>query len=97
MTDAAGRVAVCVTVLADDAAARRMLVAWPLLPRELKDNMKLREWSRIAGVSFSVARRTAYVLQKHGLVRDDGSIDPEAARVVAHLAAEQLRNQGRRR
>ena len=79
MTDPAARVAVCVTVLADDPAARRMLVSWPLLPRELKDRALLREWARVAGVGFSVAERTAYVLERHGLVRADGTIDPEAA------------------
>lgn len=91
MTDPAARVAICVTLLADDTAARRMLVSWPLLSPDLKDRARLREWSRLAGVSFSVAERTSYVLERHHLVLDGGQIDPEAAKVLAHIAAAELR------
>lgn len=95
MTDPAARVATCVTILGDDAAARRMLISWPLLPRALKDRARLREWARLAGVSFSVAERTAYVLERHGLVLDGGQIDVEAAKVLAHIAASELRTNRR--
>jgi hypothetical protein len=92
MSDPAARVAVCVTLLGDDPAARRMLISWPLLPTALTDRARLREWARLSGVAVSVAARTAVVLERHGLVLPGGQIDPEAAKVLAHIAATELRS-----
>jgi hypothetical protein len=94
MSDAANRTAIAVSYLASDEVARRMCLAWPLVPRELKDRALLAEWARIAGVSFSVAERTAYVLRKHLLVLEDRTVDVEASRVITHVAAATLRRAG---
>jgi hypothetical protein len=91
VSDPAARVAVCVTLLGDDPAARRMLISWPLLPAALTDRARLREWARLSGVPVSVAARTAVVLERHGLVLPGGQIDAEAAKVLAHIAASELR------
>jgi len=88
------RTAVAVSYLATDEVARRMCLAWPLVPRELKDRALLREWARIAGVSLSIAERTAYALVKHKLVNDDRTVDGEATRVITHVAAATLRRAG---
>jgi hypothetical protein len=97
VTDNAARTAVAIAYLANDEPARRLVLAWPLLPKELKGRALLREWSRLAGVSLSIAERTTYVLTQHQLVRSDGTVDPEAMKVVTHLAATALRSQGARR
>lgn len=93
MSDA-NKTATAVSFLATDEVARRMCLAWPLVPPELKDRQLLREWARLAGVSLSIAERTAYVLTKHHLVNDDRTLDPEASRVITHVAAATLRRAG---
>ncbi len=94
MSDANTRTAVAVSYLATDEVARRMCLAWPLVPPELEDRKLLAEWSRLAGVSFSVAERTAYVLRRHALVLPDRTVAAEAMQVCQHVAAATLRRAG---
>lgn len=91
------RTATAVTLLAGDEIARRMVLAWPLVGRELRDRALLVAWSKAAAVPLSELMRRADALRRHGLCRDDGIVDPEALRVVQHVAAQALRAQGARR
>ena len=85
------RTAIAVTVLAEDLAARKLRLAWPLVPRGLPHIAATAQWSRVSGVALVQTRRLAEVLFAHRLVHEDGTVDPEALRVVHHLAAETLR------
>jgi hypothetical protein len=97
VTDAA-RTATLTTLLADAPALRKLVVSWPLVAPALTDRAALAAWSRVAGVPRSVVERAATVLFLHSICRPDRSVDPEASRIVAHFAAEQLRaaQRGRR-
>jgi hypothetical protein len=90
MSDA-NRQATLTTLLADDAALRRLVVA-----KELNERAAVAEWARVAGVARTRVERAAVVLFRHGVCRPDRSVDPEASRIVAHFAAETLRAAQRR-
>ena len=96
MSDAS-RAATAVTFLAEDEEARRAVLSWPLVPRGLSERALLSAWTRASGVPRSRLRRLSDALRGHGICRDDGTVDPEAIRVVQHLAAEQLRTSKRRK
>lgn len=96
MTDPA-RTAVAVTFLAEDTDARRLVLAWPTIPRDLEGAALARIWGRAAGVPASRTVRLGELLLRHELVRPDGSVDPEALRVIQHVAAETLRTAKRRK
>jgi hypothetical protein len=95
MSDA-NRQATLTTLLADDAALRRLVVSWPLVAKELNERAAVAEWARVAGVARTRVERAAVVLFRHGVCRPDRSVDPEASRIVAHFAAETLRAAQRR-
>ncbi len=97
MSDAA-RTTAAVLLLVDDEAARRLLVSWPLVPARLAGKRMVAEWARVSGVPLVRTQRLAEALFAHQLVRADRTVDPEAARVVQHFAAERLRaaQKGRR-
>lgn len=95
MSDPA-RVSVAVTFLADDPDARRLVLAWPTVEPGLRDSALTIAWVRASGVPASKVRRLGELLMRHQLVRDDRSIDPEAQKVIAHVAAQSLRDSGRR-
>lgn len=88
----ASRTATAVTFLAEDDEARRLVVSWPLVPTELRDAAMLHAWSAASGVPLSRVQRLAQVLLRHELCRADGTVDPEALRVIQHVAAELLRS-----
>lgn len=90
MSDA-NRTAVAVTLLFEDADARRLTLSWPLVEPHLRDTSLLVTWARVSGVPLSRVKRLSEVLLRHGLCREGRSIDPEALRVCQHFAAEQLR------
>jgi len=91
------RTATAVAVLAEDPDARRLVVAWPLVEAGLTDTALLVAWSRVSAVPLSRVRRLGEVLVRHGICRPDRTVDPEATRVVQHLAAEVLRTKNRSR
>ncbi len=91
------RAAIAVTFLAEDADARRAVLSWTLLPPGLSERALLATWSRASGVPRSRLRRIADTLRGHGICRDDGTVDPEATRVIQHVAAEALRGPKRRK
>lgn len=97
MTDST-RTATLTTLLADDVVARKLTVSWSLVTGTPDAPATVAEWARAAGVARSAAARTAVVLFRHGVCRPDHTVDPEAARIVAHFAAESLRaaQRGRR-
>lgn len=86
------RTTIAVTLLATDADARRLVLAWPQLDPALRERAALVAWGRMAGVPFSKVLRVAPVLLRQGLCREDRTVDPEATRVCQHLAAEALRS-----
>ncbi len=96
MTDAT-RAAAAVVFLSRDEAAQRLALAWSKVDRSLSDRARLAAWAAAAGVSRSVAERVTRVLLLHGICKEDGSLDGEASRVLAHAAAAALRAQGGRR
>ncbi len=96
MTDA-NRTAVAVTLLADDEQARRLVISWPLVPRELEGRRVLVEWSKVSGVPISAVERLSVPLARHQICNPDRTVDPEALRVIAHVAADSLRSGRSRR
>lgn len=96
MTDAS-RTTVAVTLLADDPVARRIVLAWHLVPPELTGVQMLLRWSRLACVGMPDLEQRADTLMAHGVCRADRTVDPEALRVLQHLAAEMLRTPSRHR
>ena len=96
MSDAS-RAAVAVTFLADDEDARRAVLSWPLVPPGLSERGAISAWSRISGVPLTRMRRLADTLRRHELCREDRTVDPEASRVIQHVAAEALRTTKRRK
>ncbi len=90
------RTAVLTTLLHGDESARRLLVSWPAVSGHPSEHATLAEWARAAGVPRTLARRLADMLFSHAICRPDHSVDPEAVRIVQHVAAEQLRG-GKRR
>ncbi len=90
MTDST-RTATLTTLLADDAALRRLVVSWALVTANAESRAALAEWSRVTGVPRSKVERDAVVLFRHGICRPDHTVDAEALRIVAHFAAESLR------
>lgn len=91
------RTSVAVTLLLDDAEARRLIVSWPLVPPHLDGAAMVHAWSRRSGVALTRTIRLAEVLIAHGLCAPDRTVDPEAERVVAHVAAQALRATGRKK
>ena len=90
MSDAT-RAAIAVTLLGDDAEARRLCLAWPSVDHKLTARALHLAWGRRAGVAASRVARIAPALLGQGLCREDGTVDPEATRVLQHVAAERLR------
>lgn len=89
------RTAVVVTLLADDAAARRLVLAWPLLPKRSKGEAeRLGAWASLAGVSVSDAQRVHEALRGHGICLPDGNVDPAAVKLIEHVTANWLRSTG---
>jgi len=93
MSDA-NRTAVAVTLLAGDEAARRLVLSWPLVAKEMKDRAVIAEWAKVAGISFSLAERLSHALFRHQICLPDRSVDPEALKVCQHVAAATLRRAG---
>jgi hypothetical protein len=85
------RTVTAVTLLADDSPARKLVVSWPLVPKELTGRPALVEWARLAGVALAHAERLSYVLFRHDVCREDRTVDPDAMKVVSHFAVETLR------
>ena len=85
------RIAVAVTLLAEDPTARRLVVSWQLVPPKLTGRRMLRAWARLAGVDLAAVDRLAPGLQAHEICRPDRTIDPEAGNVINHVAAAMLR------
>jgi len=96
MTDPA-RTAIAVLFLANDEDARRAAISWPLVPTGLSDRATVTAWSHASGVPRTRLRRLAVTLRRHGICREDRTLDPEAARVIQHVAAEALRGPKRRK
>ncbi len=96
MTDPA-RTAIAVMFLANDEEARRATLSWPLVPTGLSDRALVTAWSHASGVPKTRLRRLSVTLRRHGICRDDRTVDPEATRVIQHVAAETLRATKRRK
>lgn len=96
MSDPA-RTAIAVTLLATDEPARRLVLAWALVPPGLRGARLLVAWSRLAAVPRLQTERLAHGLFAHQIVHEDRTVDPEALRVVQHVAAETLRSTQRGR
>ncbi len=96
MTDSA-RTAAAVVFLSGDEAAQRLALAWSKVDRSLTGRARVAAWAAAAGVSRSVADRVSRVLLLQEICKEDGSLDGEAARVLAHVAAQSLRAQRGRR
>ncbi|MCG3134751.1 MAG: hypothetical protein HMLKMBBP_02112 [Planctomycetes bacterium] len=93
MSDPA-RTAVAVSVLAKSEPARMLVLAWPLVGPSLAARALLTEWARLSGLPVRQVERLGAVLRAHQLCREDRTVDPEATRVVNHVAAAYLRATG---
>jgi hypothetical protein len=69
-------------LLEQDAAAQRLLVAWPDVPRIRNRHLRLAEWARRAHVSVSDAYRCEPALVGGGLCGADGYVEPNLLTVV---------------
>lgn len=95
MSDPA-RTAVAVSVLAKSEPARLLVHSWPLVRPTLTGRAMYAEWARASGLALRQAERLGAVLLAHQLCRADRTVDPEATRVVNHVAASYLRATGGR-
>lgn len=91
------RTATCVSILAKDESARLLVLSWHLVPADLADRKSLVAWSRVSGVALRQVERLAPVLFGHEICKQDRTIDPEASRICAHIAAAYLRATGGKR
>ncbi len=91
------RTATAVAFLVADMVAQRLALSWPLVDGRSEERAVLRAWAQAAGVPRSDTRRVGRALRLHGICRDDGTVCPEAERVLQHEAAEALRGSPRRR
>lgn len=92
---APARTLVLVELLAGDADARRAAISWPLVPPGLRGLALLRSWAHCSGIPMARLDSRADMLQRHGICRPDRTVEPEALRVIEHLAADTMRR-GRR-
>ena len=85
------RTAVLVELLAGNPDARRATVSWSLVPRRLRDAAMVSAWSKCSGLPRSQLELVAEMLLQHKVCLPDRTVDPEALRIIQHLAAETLR------
>ena len=86
--------AIAVAYLSTDTSAQRLIASWPLVAAEMAEDPQCDRgalWSEIAGVPLVVGQKLGAVLLRHGLVREDGTVAPEAAAVVNALASRKLK------
>ncbi len=75
-------------------SAQRLAIAWPHVAevmQERPDEDTSAAWALCAGVPIVAAEKLGAVLLRHGLVREDGSVAPEAIAVMNALAARKLK------
>lgn len=89
--DDPNRTAVLIELLARDADARKAVVSWPLVSRRLKGRNRLQRWARCSGLSVSRIESLKDMLFEHRICLPDRTVDPEALRIIAHVAAETMR------
>ncbi len=86
------RLAIAVELLGNDPEARRAVLAWPLVPKELTNRDDIIEaWAKAAHVEDSALDWLADALFAQEICLDDRTVDPMATRVIEHIAAEFLR------
>ena len=72
--------------LRDNPAAQRMAVAWPAaFPGDVEG--RLARWAAAADVHPALAEKLAHVLAIHGIVRPDGTVEPDAENYVAAVVS----------
>lgn len=86
------RTAVLVELLADNPNARRAVVSWPLVPKAARSRPRLLEaWAKCSGLDVDDVDAIADMLFSHAVCLPDRTVDPEALRIIQHLAADTLR------
>lgn len=80
-----------VEILAHSPDARRAAVSWPLVPAGGDRRRMLKAWSRVSGLSIARVDAIGDMLFAHRVCLPDRTVDPDALRVIEHLAAEVLR------
>jgi hypothetical protein len=90
------RAAVLIDLLARDADARKAALSWPLVSRRLKGRAALTRWARCAGLSYTRIESLKDMLFEHRICLPDRTVDEEALRVIAHVAADTMRRGGKR-
>lgn len=90
------RALVMMEFLVDDDA-RRVALSWPLIPPEMRGLKMHRRWAALAGVNLGRLELLAKMLQGHKICLPNRTLDPEAVKVLEHMAATAFRKRQRRR
>jgi hypothetical protein len=86
------RLALAVEMLRDDPDARRAVLTWPSVPKELKKRADIIEaWAKVSHIEETALDWLADALFAQKICLDDRTVDPMATRVIEHMAAEFLR------
>ena len=80
-----------VELLAGNAEARRAVVSWPLVPPRAAGARMLEAWAKCSGIDVDVLESIADMLFSHSVCGPDRTVDPEALRIIQHIAADTLR------
>lgn len=89
--DAKTRTAVLVELLARNADARAAVVSWPLVRGAGAGPAAIADWSRCSGIPRGRLVPVAQMLFRHAVCLPDRTVDPEALKIVEHVAAATLR------
>ncbi len=83
--------AAALVYLRDNAAAQRLVVAWPLVSgRDAEESQVAAEWASLADVPRHRVPGIAKVLRAHGICLPDGTVDPLAEKFVENQVARAL-------
>lgn len=92
MSEESHRLALAVEMLRDDPDARRAVLAWPYVPKEITKRKPLIEkWAEVSRVEEITLDSLADALFAQKICLEDRTVDPMATRVIEHIAAEFLR------
>ena len=85
------RTATLIELLSDDAVARRLVLSWHLVDHAAPSAQVVRDWAEVAGLGVGDVQRCGRMLGAHEICRGDGTVDPEALRIIGHGAARSTR------
>lgn len=81
---AVGRPAILAMLVQRDETAQRVVAAWPRVSADLLDagDRLALDVARVSGATFRDVARVLPALRAHAVLRDDMTVDPDAARIA---------------